>query len=155
MVLHFAYGSNMDWSQMKDRCPTAEFVCIAELPNHRLAFTRRSIKRDCGVADAVSDNACSVWGAVYKIDEIDIQGLDRSEGYRPGRSGNSYRREEVQVLIDGDEAQPEFAFTYFANAEEDPPLPSPEYRGLILSGARYRQLPEQYIAELEAIEVSN
>lgn len=136
-MLLFAYGSNMDMTQMKDRCPTAEFVCIAELRNHRLAFTRKSNTRNCGVADAVPDPSQSVWGVVYHIDEKDIEGLDRLEGLQPGRRGNSYRRDEVQDLVDGD---------------QDPP--SAQYKDLILTGARHWHLPGDYLKALEAIVVS-
>src|SRR5207247_4630457 len=35
LTLYFAYDSNMDWAQMKERCPFAKFVCRAKLPSHR------------------------------------------------------------------------------------------------------------------------
>ena len=70
-MLYFAYGSNMDWDQMRTRCPSAAFVGIARLPDHRLAFTRFSKTRKCGVADVVPAKGQSVWGAVFSIDERD------------------------------------------------------------------------------------
>src|SRR5437762_294637 len=60
-MLYFAYGSNLDWAQMKQRCPLAKFVCRAKLPAHRLAFTLKSARRDCGVADVLPDQAKDVW----------------------------------------------------------------------------------------------
>lgn len=54
MHFYFAYGSNLDWHQMKKRCPYARFRCVAKLPNHRLAFTRKSRTRGCGVSDVVA-----------------------------------------------------------------------------------------------------
>jgi hypothetical protein len=41
-MLYFAYGSNMNWQQMQDRCPSARFFGVALLPDHKLAFTRES-----------------------------------------------------------------------------------------------------------------
>jgi len=41
-MLYFAYGSNMDWAQMRSRCRTARFVCVEKLKDHRLAFTRKA-----------------------------------------------------------------------------------------------------------------
>src|SRR5260370_28717436 len=82
-MLYFAYGSNMDWDQMKTRCPSACFVGVAVLRDHRLAFTRRSKKRACGVADAVPEEGAAVWGAVFEIADVDIGRLDDTEGYRP------------------------------------------------------------------------
>src|SRR5918995_5170968 len=90
-MLYFAYGSNMNWAQMKARCPSARFVGVALLRDHRLAFTRKSVNRGCGVADVVSEAGARVWGgAVFEVSDLDIGKLDVSEGYRPGRDKNSY-----------------------------------------------------------------
>jgi len=153
-VLYFAYGSNMDWAQMKARCPSVVFAGIARLADHRLAFTRKSVKRGCGVADVVRETGSSVWGAVFQLSELDVGALDKSEGYRPGRDKNSYWRRERMVFLNGDENRPVTAQTYFADPQPNPPLPNEAYKALFLAGARYWHLPADYIAELEAIEVS-
>lgn len=153
-MLYFAYGSNMDWAQLKARCPSAAFVGVARLADHRLAFTRKSANRGCGVADVVPTSGRDVWGAVYQLSEIDVGALDKSEGYRPGRDKNSYWRRECMVFLDGDEKRPVTVQTYNADPHPSPPLPNQVYKDLILSGARYWHLPAEYIAELEAIEVS-
>ncbi|MBI4245509.1 MAG: gamma-glutamylcyclotransferase [Planctomycetes bacterium] len=155
-MLYFAYGSNMDWNQMRDRCPSAKFIGVAKLPNHRLAFTRKSESRDCGVADAVVDQNSSVWGVVYEIDDRDIGLLNISEGYISGRarSQNCYYRKQQHVFQDGDDVKPLAACVYVAVSQENPPLPNQTYKGLILNGARFWRLPEDYIREvLEPIEV--
>jgi gamma-glutamylcyclotransferase len=97
-MLYFAYGSNMNWQQMQNRCPSARFFGIALLPDHKLAFTRKSIKRGCGVADAAPTQNHNVWGIVYEITAQDIEALDKSEGYMPGREKNSYFRRERHGL---------------------------------------------------------
>lgn len=153
-VLYFAYGSNMDWSQMRGRCPSAQFVCVAKLPDHHLAFTRKSQHRGCGVGDAVPAKGSAVWGVIFQIDETDTGRLDQSEGFSPGRAQNSYVREERQALENGDPEKPMNAWVYFANRQPNPPLPNAEYKRLIVEGARYWHLPEQYIKELERIEVT-
>src|SRR5436853_7848833 len=89
-VHYFAYGSNMIFPQMSERCPSSRFAGIAVLPNHRLAFTRKSVKRGCGVADAVRETGQTVWGVMYDISEADFDNVDKSEGYRPGREKDSY-----------------------------------------------------------------
>ena len=156
MTLYFAYGSNMDWTQMCDRCPSAEFACIAELKNHRLAFTRRSVNRGCGVSDALPAERRNVWGVVYKISEPDLLELDKSEGFDADRpmERNSYNRRTQTVCQDGDETKPLSVEIYFAMPQDNPPLPNQEYKGLILSSARHWHLPTDYIAELERIEVA-
>lgn len=152
-MLYFAYGSNMDWEQMWKRCPSARFAGIAVLPNHRLAFTRKSVKRGCGVADAVERDGGKVWGVVYDIDDLDVGRLDASEGYRPGRARNSYLREERHVYGDGNDQQPLAVSTYFAERQVNPPLPNAEYKRLLGSGSKHWHLPDEYVRQLEAIEV--
>lgn len=152
-MLYFAYGSNMDWDQMKERCHSTRFVGVAVLRDHRLAFTRRSAQRNCGVADALPDVGAAVWGAVFEITEVDVARLDAAEGYRPGRERNSYRREERHVFVAGDDKQPLAVAVYFGERENTPPLPSQEYKNLIVGGAKRWWLPDDYIKQLEAIEV--
>ena len=152
-MLYFAYGSNLSRDQMMCRCPSARFVCVAMLPGHRLAFTRRSRTHGCGVADAVPEAGQQVWGAVFEIPDLEVGALDRSEGYRPGREENAYWRQECTVFRDGDLQQPLPVWAYFAKREANSPPPSAEYKRLILDGARYWGLPEDYVRELEQIEV--
>jgi hypothetical protein len=152
-MLYFAYGSNMDWDQMKTRCPSACFVGVAVLRDHRLAFTRRSKKRACGVADALPEEGAAVWGAVFEITDVDVGRLDDAEGYRPGRQRNAYRREERHVFVAGDDKQPLAVAVYFGEPQNAPPLPNQEYKNLIVGGAKRWWLPNDYIKELEAIEI--
>jgi len=154
-MLYFAYGSNMDWDQMRKRCPSAEFFGIARLPDHRLAFTRFSKMRNCGVADAVQAKGQSVWGAIFVIAEKDISFLDKNEGYAPGRPEkvNSYLRVERHVYPPESDT-PWMVSTYLANREDDPPLPSAKYLGLIIGGAQRWQLPASYVEALKKIEVA-
>ena len=153
-MVYFAYGSNMNWQQMQSRCPSARFVGVALLPDHRIAFTRKSVKRGCGVADAVQERGDEVWGVLYEIGDSDVAGLDNSEGYMPGREKNSYWRRECMVLPGRDPTQALTVSTYFGDPQPHPPLPNAEYKQLIVSGARHWHLPEQYVRDLEAIEVS-
>lgn len=154
-MLYFAYGSNLDWTQIKSRCPSARFVCKAILKDHELAFTRRSKERGCGVADVLPATNRVVWGVVYQISELDIGQLDKSEGYRPERprKDNSYVREERHVYAEGDSQKPLSVSVYVANKQENPPLPIQKYKMLIVNGAKFWHLPEDYIQELEQIKV--
>jgi gamma-glutamylcyclotransferase len=152
-MLTFAYGSNMNWDQMRERCPSSRFVGIAVLSDHRLAFTRKSIKRGCGVADVVAEDGARVWGVVYEIADLDVGTLDASEGFRPGREKNSYCRRECMVFLDGQDQRPLTVSAYFGVSQPDPPRPNAAYKNLILSGGRGWHLPGAYILELEQIEV--
>jgi gamma-glutamylcyclotransferase (GGCT)/AIG2-like uncharacterized protein YtfP len=155
-MLYFAYGSNMDWPQMRDRCPSAKFVTAAKLPNYRLKFDLKSNGRGCGVSNVEFDNAESVWGVVYEIPDTEIGLLDKREGYRPGRDrkDNQYVREERHVLRDGDENQPLLVAIYFGNAQPNPPLPDADYKKLLVDGASFWHLPPDYIEKLKRIKTA-
>jgi gamma-glutamylcyclotransferase (GGCT)/AIG2-like uncharacterized protein YtfP len=154
-MLYFAYGSNMD-CQMQERCRSARFVCTAKLKDHRLAFTRKSEKRGCGVSDVIPDLGHHVWGIVYEIDERDLGRLDECEGFVPGRprEKNAYFRQERHVYRDGNNDTPLVALVYFAIQQNNPPRPNVNYKRLIVEGARYWHLPDAYVQELERIEVT-
>jgi gamma-glutamylcyclotransferase (GGCT)/AIG2-like uncharacterized protein YtfP len=156
-MLYFAYGSNLDFAQMRQRCPSAQFVGIAKLPEYKLDFTRRSRQRECGVSDVVVSPGNAVWGAVYEITEIDFGRLDQTEGFRPGRptSQNSYNREQCHVWRDGDQNRPLLVWLYLGNPQPTPPLPNQEYKQLLVNGAKFWHLPADYIAELEQIETAS
>lgn len=155
VMLYFAYGSNMDWDQIHERCPSARFVCTAKAVGYRLAFTRFSTKRQCGAADIVQSDRDEVWGAVFQIDETDIRKLDESEGYHPNRPRemNAYEPTEIQVLRDGGEYDLVTVRTYTVVKKLNPnPKPSVQYKRLMIDGARHSRLPPKYIEELERIE---
>jgi gamma-glutamylcyclotransferase len=153
-MLYFAYGSNLDWPQMKLRCPFAKFVCRAKLPVHRLAFTLKSAKRDCGVADVLPDQVKDVWGVVYELPDNELINLDKREGYRPGMPYESkYTREDHYVRRDGDAKRPLLVALYRGHPQLDPPLPSYDYKELIVGGAKHWNLPAEYIRQLESIHI--
>jgi len=153
-MLYFAYGSNLDWAQMKQRCPLAKFVCRAKLPAHRLAFTLKSVRRDCGVADVLPDQAKDVWGVVYELPCDELKNLDKKEGYKTARPNdqNGYTREDHCVWQEVDAKRPLLAALYRGHPHLDPPLPSNDYKKLIIDGAKHWKLPAEYIRELESIE---
>ena len=153
-MLCFAYGSNMDCAQMRERCPSSRFVCVVKLPDHHLVFPRKSQRRCCGVASVEPADGANVWGVVYKVAERDVPHLDRTEGYQPGRARNSYDRKALRVLRDGDPEKPIEVEGYIAVRQETPPLPSRGYRDMIVNAARFWHLPEAYVKSLEQIEVT-
>jgi gamma-glutamylcyclotransferase len=155
-MLYFAYGSNMDAEQMKERCPSAKFVCRAKLPSHRLAFTRMSIIRRCGVADILRDETKEVWGIVYELLESELENLDQDEAFRLGRPDdqNDYTREHCYVWHEGDAKRPLLVAIYRGHPQPNPPLPNCDYKNLIVAGARHWQLPGYYIQELESIQTA-
>jgi gamma-glutamylcyclotransferase (GGCT)/AIG2-like uncharacterized protein YtfP len=154
-MLYFAYGSNLDWDQMRDRCPSARYLGNARLADHQLVISRKSIGRGCGVADVIPSVGESVWGVIYEISDADAASLDRDEGYRAGRKANAYDRiaKEVVAIQDGTQRTIRVQ-TYVASAQPNPPAPSRKYLDQIITGARHWQLPEEYIERLKGIRVA-
>ncbi len=145
-VAYFAYGSNMAAGVMTSLCAGHRFLGIAELPGHRLAFTRRSIRTGTGVADIVPADRQSVWGALYELDDAMLAAIDEKEG-----NGWAYRRGRVHVRPGGGEAtQGAQAYSVIAREQAEVP-PSPAYLSGLLDAANERALPDEYIAALAAM----
>jgi gamma-glutamylcyclotransferase len=154
-MLYFAYGSNMSWDQMRDRCPSARFDSIVRAEGYRLAFTRFSKNWQCGVADIVASTGSNVWGVVFEIPDDEVNVLDTSEGYSPGRARekNAYERRQLDVFRQGSNASATTVWTYVVvNKLKSPPKPSAVYKAIILAGGRHWKLPANYLEELERIE---
>ena len=145
-MLYFAYGSNMDPRQMRKRCPSYRFVSIAKLADHKLAFTRRSPSRRCGVADVTPSPGNEVWGVLYHIKtKRDVAVLDKAEGFKVGRKRiNGYDRRECEVWNPLSSHKPTKANIYIARPHANPPLPSAHYISLMLHGAEHWNLPPYY-----------
>lgn len=71
---YFAYGSNMDSSQMAKRCKGAIFVCNAVLKNQKFVLD------SAGKASVIPDNNSYVEGTVWILNEDDEKRLDSYEG---------------------------------------------------------------------------
>jgi len=149
--LYFAYGSNMDIRQMRERCPGAEIVGSGQLPGHALCFPRMSVKRKCGVSSVEPLAGRDVWGVIYRLTAADLALLDRSEGYQPGRDRhlNSYTRLPVTVTMNGVAVEMQ---TYFAEPQSGTFLPSAAYLQHLRDGARHHRLPDSYLTLLDALD---
>jgi gamma-glutamylcyclotransferase (GGCT)/AIG2-like uncharacterized protein YtfP len=96
-MLYFAYGSNLNLSQMQRRCPGAEPLDKLMLPNTRLVFR--------GVADVITEEGAVCPGGIWRITPECERALDRYEGYDPDHPERGmYRKEYVEVdgLPDGE-----------------------------------------------------
>ena len=118
--LYFAYGSNLDESQMRYRTPGARLVGRARLADYRLVFR--------GVADIEPAPGKLVDGKLWSITTNDLRSLDRYEGYP-----YLYDRRELKVVrADGQVVE---AIVYIMVNTSEQSLPSPGYLDGILAGA--------------------
>jgi len=128
--LYFAYGSNMDGSQMAKRCPGAIRVDpVAVLHDHRLAFAGYSKSRGGGVATVIPTAGSMTPGVVYLVDPEHIESLDRYEGHP-----FSYTRSTTTVSLGGMVRQA----TIYIKRDTTPGAPTDAYLDKILRA--YRRL---------------
>jgi gamma-glutamylcyclotransferase (GGCT)/AIG2-like uncharacterized protein YtfP len=146
MQYYFAYGSNMDFQQMKDRCPDSFIVGEGELRDFQLEFNIFSAKRRCGCADIVHSLGNSVWGLIYQLTPEDLSSLDKYEG-----CPDNYKRIEVTVVKrDGSEVRCQ---SYDVVRKQGPFLPSREYLQKITTAATTFRFPKSYVDFLSRFNV--
>lgn len=80
-MLYFAYGSNLDRKQMRERCPGARYAFRGRLLNFTLSFRGYSERWHGSVATVLPWAGAWVDGVLYNIDARDLDRLDRFEGY--------------------------------------------------------------------------
>ncbi len=129
--LYFAYGRNMHPAIMARRCPAAEFIGAAVLPDHRLLINVR------GVSTVVPEAGSAVHGVLWRLTPACEAALDEIEGVARG----SYRRDEVWPLRGGRTLEP--ALIYIASNAE-PSLPREGYLESLEEAAHHHGFPEDY-----------
>ena len=125
-MYYFAYGTNLNQKQMKERCADSKPLFTAVLPNYKLAFTGWSRQWRGGVASIKSYRGERVRGAVYEVTEACLQKLDRYE--------SGYNR--LKVTVFGEDDEPVEAITYVKTGQLEDAAPSKEYLAVIQQGLR-------------------
>jgi len=101
MINYFAYGSNISEYRMKIE-RNVNFISrkFAILKNYKLLFNKVS-KKNCylGFANIVESEGDFVEGALYELNDSDINIIDRFEGASSNTS--HYYRKNVDVICDG------------------------------------------------------
>lgn len=144
MSFYFAYGSNMDEQQMKERCPSAVLIGPSTLADYRLAFTIFSPKRLCGCADIVANKGETVYGLLYELSRADVDALDAFEGHP-----THYQRVSLKVKNSSGEIE---AYSYEVVNKQGDLTPSSHYLGLMQSAADLHTFPDEYRAFLRGIQ---
>lgn len=110
MQPYFAYGSNLDVTQMTRRCPDASDPRPAALADHDWLINER------GVATVEPLDGARVHGVLWQISDHDLTVLDSAEGV-PVR----YRRDRMTVETDDGPAE---AWVY-VDPRVEPGAPAP------------------------------
>lgn len=153
--LYFAYGSNLLAKRIHINNPTAIRKGAGKLPNYRLDFITYSNSWKGASATIVPTPGNMVWGALWEIDQEDMQSLDRQEGVHV----NLYKPMTVEIETAAGQSVSCRTYQQTAVPEdlsegESLPLdrrPSEAYKNCILDGAVETHLPSDYIAKLKLI----
>lgn len=130
MQPYFAYGSNLDVTQMARRCPDATDPRPATLVDHDWLINER------GVATVEPFDGGQVHGILWQVSDDDLETLDRAEGV-PVR----YRRDRLTVYTDDG---PEEAWVYVDHRVE-PGAPREGYLERIIDAAGHHGLPSRWL----------
>ena len=148
---YFAYGSNLDLSQMKRRCPESRLISKGSLSGHSLTFNRFSNGWGGGVADVIQDQDSKVWGLVFEISDSDLERLDRYEGYHKDQT-SMYER--WKAVIDTPNGQISDVWVDTVVEKQKFVQPTLEYLQIIKDAAVRWNFPKDYQQTLELVAIS-
>lgn len=138
MKKYFAYGSNLSFKQMGERCPKHKKVGKGVLEGYKWFISSR------GYANVIESLGDVVQGFVYEISEENERSLDLREGVHRGL----YRREILPVVLaEGGSVD---CLVYIDSA---PPATNEEelterYRKMINQGIKDARLPPEYVRDV-------
>jgi gamma-glutamylcyclotransferase (GGCT)/AIG2-like uncharacterized protein YtfP len=143
-VWYFAYASNMNRAQVKQRAGEVAEERIARLDNFALNFDKVA-RGGTGTANLVPAEGKTVWGVLYRVTEQQLRALDRFEGVP-----EHYRRSEVRVTdAEGNRIS---AQVYLARKVRKGLKPDRLYLARIVEGAEEHHLPAEYVEQLKRFE---
>ena len=127
---------------------------VAKLEGYQFAFTKKSnwdsklsqASRINGKANISENNDSMVWGVLLDLTESEVEKMDDSEGTESGH----YFRKTVEVITDSGIVK---AITYVAHDDKLIPNTAPLewYLNHVLDGAKYHNLPDDYIESIQAM----
>ena len=140
MALYAAYGSNLDPTQMKQRCPHSPSAGTGWLEDWRLTFGGEELGWEGALATIVEEPGSRVYVGLYDVTALDERVLDEWEGADTGL----YRKVRVRVeSMDGEQ----LAWVYLLDGFEGG-LPSARYLGVLSDAAERAGAPDDYVTEL-------
>ena len=122
-ILYIAYGSNLNLSQMKHRCPTARVLGASEIQDYELVFRG---SRYSAVATIEPCDGSRVPVLLWGIQPEDEKSLDRYEGYP-----NFYEKENMEIVLNDSTVS---AMVYVMTPGHELGIPSERYKSSIEEG---------------------
>mgnify|MGYP003886006189 FL=1 len=144
MINYFAYGSNMSYEQMKERCPGSKSLGVARLNGFRLDFTKISTIRGGGVADIVESADDCVYGVLYSITDDDLANLDVKEKGYTRHTLTCFKYDDILDYNPLKGTNIDALVYTVVNKSTTTIPPSMEYLKIILDAAFYQMFPAKY-----------
>ncbi|HEX5106045.1 MAG TPA: gamma-glutamylcyclotransferase family protein, partial [Pirellulaceae bacterium] len=142
--IYFAYGSNLNPTQMSKRVMKHRPVGVAYAKGFELAFSIPGSTWAGAVANIREEEGRFLYGVVYEIDAHGLDRLDFFEGVKQGE----YRREMITVYLHDRDA-PVQAWVYRGEHRDAiAETPGKIYLDTIVEGAKSHGLPPSYIKQL-------
>ncbi len=143
MILYFTYGSCMEKASFDETMKKANAVDtyknlgMAKLENHRLAFSRDSLRWGGGALDVVPSAGDCVLGVLYEVPESAKNELQGREG-----CPKYYSEVPVEVMHKGKIVA---CLTYMVIDREKEFRPTEKFLSTVIRGMRENELPPDYI----------
>lgn len=136
-MLYFAYGSNMSFKQMKQRCPSSRFIKKVYKKGYKFVYDGYSTTWKGAVANIVKLKGSVVRGGLFKINKDNLRALDCCEGY----FSKIYKRK--LSMVKDDKGKSFKAIVYFRTGK-DIGIPNGKYRKIVIRGAKNCGLHRDY-----------
>lgn len=148
-IIYFAYGSNMNLSQMKERCPHSEKFDIGFMKDAEVCFPSFYEPWNSGMAGYQSSPGNDMWGVLFYLDQRDLEVMREYEDYIPGQdpSLNNYNEVFVDIVV-GEQMVRCMTYESVVTGKYKPSL---KYLQGIITGAINNDLPEEYIEKLSQL----
>lgn len=144
---YITYGSNLNISQMRMRCPGARIIGTSVIEDYQLLFKGSKTGSYLTIEPM---KGAEVPVVIWEVTETDEKALDRYEGYP-----NFYYKKEMNLDITGiktKKVRRRYAFVYIMHEERELGIPSGFYVKTCLDGYRAFGFDEKYL--FDAIRIS-
>ncbi len=143
--IYFAYGSNLHPLRLQARVPSARLLGKSALPGHEVIFGKRGMDGSgkCSVAHVPGEKQ-SAHGVLYRMLKSERGALDAAEG-------PDYERKHASFI----HGRREITAFYYAAKTLLPHNflpPFDWYRALVISGALFHALPDDYVGRFATTE---
>ena len=141
---YFAYCTLLDEAEMRRFVPAARIGATGHISGQRVVFERHAVSLETGGCNLSPADGQTVFGVLYDLTDAEFAQLDTISGVDRGL----YQRFAVQVATESGMFEAE---TYVIPRPGGPFRPTATYTRPLLTGARALELPDIYVAKLEAL----